>query len=220
MSVGRRKLRLYRVSTLTTSPARLEFHSSEVERASFTQQSTVMAEGEPRVATSLAVGSTVLPGDDVTAAVTVAGDQLRLGGGLIQRGDCVFASKAGVLAHRAPNRFFLLCDNRRYVPATGDTIVGVVVDKLSESYRVQLHGTTTALLPVLAFDGATKRNKPNLEVRSASRCALSSSFVRHTWMTCISRTGATLAGWNRGFRARCYLLEAHGARAYLPRCVY
>jgi hypothetical protein len=124
----------------------------------------------------------VLPGDDVTDNVgrlldgaaqpssssfadAAASTVLKLGAGLLQRGDRVLATKAGVLSFRAPNRFFVLSNHKRYVPAVGDTVVGVVVDKLSEAYRVRLHGTTTAQLPLLAFDGATKRNKPSLEVR-------------------------------------------------------
>jgi hypothetical protein len=123
----------------------------------------------------------VLPGDDLTedvgrlldAAVASASSSsaaaapavLKLGAGLLQRGDRVLATKAGVLSFRAPNRFFVLSNHKRYAPAVGDTVVGVVVDRLSEAYRVRLHGTTTAQLPLLAFDGATKRNKPNLEVR-------------------------------------------------------
>ena len=81
-----------------------------------------------------------------------------------------------MLAHRAPNRFFVDSNARRYVPAVGDTVVGVVADKLAESYRVRLHGTTTAQLPVLAFDGATKRNKPNLEVRRRIVAGVRNSF--------------------------------------------
>jgi exosome complex component RRP40 len=111
----------------------------------------------------------VLPGDDVTDDLALPGDgagaAVRLGNGLAQDGDGgVAATKAGVLSHRAPNRFFALNSQRRYVPAVGDTVVGVVVDRNAEFYRVRLHGTGVAQLPVLAFDGATKRNKPSLAV--------------------------------------------------------
>lgn len=53
---------------------------------------------------------------------------------------------------------------RRYVPKEGDTVVGVVVERGAENYRVSLGGSRLTQLPVLAFDGASKRNKPNLLV--------------------------------------------------------
>jgi exosome complex RNA-binding protein Rrp4 len=42
-------------------------------------------------------------------------------------------------------------------------VVGIVEDRMGEYYRVNIFGSSTALLPILAFDGATKRNKPNLK---------------------------------------------------------
>ena len=76
----------------------------------------------------------------------------------------IVATRAGVLSLRPPNRFYVASSSRRYVPAVGDTVVGVVLDRATEFYRVRLHATGVAQLPVLAFDGATKRNKPSLAV--------------------------------------------------------
>ena len=107
----------------------------------------------------------VLPGDDVTPflAAVLTAPAVRAGQGLLQGADGrVRACRAGVLAHLPPDRFFVLSSHRRFVPAVGDTVVGVVQDKLAEHYRVRLHGTALAHLPLLAFDGATKRNKPDL----------------------------------------------------------
>jgi exosome complex component RRP40 len=106
----------------------------------------------------------VLPGDDVTPLLAaVLSPSIRAGQGLLQGADGrVRACRAGVLAHLPPDRFFVLSSHRRFEPAAGDTVVGVVQDKLAEHYRVRLHGTAIAHLPLLAFDGATKRNKPDL----------------------------------------------------------
>ena len=106
----------------------------------------------------------VLPGDDVTDNVLSVAESLRLGNGLTQLGEGVVATKAGIICHKAPNRFYVTNNQRRYVPAVGDTVVGIVVDRTTDFYRVRLHGTGVAQLPILAFDGATKRNKPNLAV--------------------------------------------------------
>jgi exosome complex component RRP40 len=107
----------------------------------------------------------VLPGDDVTPllAAVLTAPSLRAGQGLLQGADGrVRACRAGVLARLPPDRFFVLSSPRRFLPAVGDTVVGIVQEKLAEHYRVRLHGTALAHLPLLAFDGATKRNKPDL----------------------------------------------------------
>ena len=46
-----------------------------------------------------------------------------------------------------------------------DSVIGVVTDKHSENFDVDIGGPFRALLPVLAFEGATRRNRPNLQVR-------------------------------------------------------
>jgi exosome complex component RRP40 len=53
---------------------------------------------------------------------------------------------------------------KRYIPAEGDEVIGVVVDKLTEAYRVDFGGSVHGTLGMLEFDGASKRNKPNLHV--------------------------------------------------------
>jgi exosome complex component RRP40 len=117
----------------------------------------------------------VLPGDDLTEHITNivtihankgGGSTVRLGAGLEQVGERVLVTKAGRLGYKAPNRFFVLSGGRRYVPCVGDTVIGIVTDRNAEFYRVKLNATTAAILPVLAFDGATKHNKPSLEVGS------------------------------------------------------
>ncbi len=119
----------------------------------------------------------VHPGDVLTAAIeavaagadaggsgSAAAAPIKLGAGLAPVDEDVLATRSGVLSHKAPARFFVLANHRRYFPAVGDAVVGVVTDRNAEAYRVRLHGTTAALLPVLAFDGATKRNKPTLAI--------------------------------------------------------
>lgn len=52
---------------------------------------------------------------------------------------------------------------RRYVPAADDLVIGQVTNRGMESYTVTLFSAHSASLPVLAFEGATRRNRPNLE---------------------------------------------------------
>ena len=53
----------------------------------------------------------------------------------------------------------------QYVPAPQELVIGVVTQKVGEGYRVDIGSAHPASLDGLAFEGATKRNKPNLKVR-------------------------------------------------------
>lgn len=176
----------------------------------------------------------VLPGDDVTSVLTAVAESLRLGQGLCHHDEKVVVTKAGILSYRQPNRFFVLSSQARYVPAVGDTVVGVVVDRTSEAYRVRLHGTAVAMLPLLAFDGATKRNKPSINIGSIVFAQVSGavrafdpelsctaiSGPKKDWMTGQSMfgelKGGTLLQVSSGLARRlldpsCALLSALGA---------
>jgi len=52
----------------------------------------------------------------------------------------------------------------QYVPVMGDMVVGVVLEKFLDSARVELGSAVPAILPVLAFEGATRKNRPNIQV--------------------------------------------------------
>lgn len=52
----------------------------------------------------------------------------------------------------------------QYVPARGDDVIGVVTNKVGESYKVYIGSSEEASLSSIAFPGATKKNKPNIQV--------------------------------------------------------
>lgn len=56
---------------------------------------------------------------------------------------------------------------KKYVPSAGDFVVGVVVARLVDGFRVDVGSAHPAFLPALEFEGATKRNKPSLAVGAA-----------------------------------------------------
>eukprot|EP00842_Homolaphlyctis_polyrhiza_P006243 jgi/Hompol1/661/HPOL_004256-RA len=101
-----------------------------------------------------------MDGSDNQATPTPA---LRLGPGLIQVHGDIIATKAGSVKTAPGNRIWLEASQRRYVPSLGEPVVAVVVSRHTENYRVDIGGPHQASLPVLAFEGATKRNRPNLE---------------------------------------------------------
>ena len=45
-----------------------------------------------------------------------------------------------------------------------ESVIGIIAEKYGENFAVDIGGPFTASLPVLAFEGATRRNRPNLQV--------------------------------------------------------
>lgn len=113
-------------------------------------------------------GTVVLPGDQVGRISS--SKELRIGPGLVQAaGDVIVSTRAGVLRFRPRHRYWYV-DNRtqrRYVPALEDLVVGVVVNRTSEALVVDVGAAVYATLPALAFEGATKRNRPRIAIGDA-----------------------------------------------------
>ena len=152
----------------------------------------------------------VLPGDDVTDLVQ-RGARVRLGRGLDtpssssssssgsrSNSQVVRSVAAGVLKYRAPNTYFVETAKRVYVPAVGDQVVGIIEEKLGEFYKVNIFSSAPALLGKLAFEGATKRNKPELKKGDAVYVRV---CVAHKDLdcevTCIS-SGGVKKEWSSG----------------------
>lgn len=52
----------------------------------------------------------------------------------------------------------------QYVPTKGDAVIGIVTSKSGDIFKVDVGGSEQASLSYLAFEGATKRNRPNVQV--------------------------------------------------------
>ncbi|KAL8450486.1 hypothetical protein Emag_003176 [Eimeria magna] len=78
-----------------------------------------------------------------------------------------------VLPPHAP--VYVCCSsNCRYTPRVGDLVVGVVTSKGSEYYGVNIRSSSPARLAAVGgFEGATRRNKPQLSVGSVLLLRLS-----------------------------------------------
>ncbi|KAI1728367.1 KH domain-containing protein [Ditylenchus destructor] len=80
-----------------------------------------------------------------------------------KRSDGIHATVPGVLRER-DNKMWVVTSSRRYVPHAGDRILGVVTVKAGDFYRVDIGAADLALLSFMSFEGATKRNRPNVRV--------------------------------------------------------
>ncbi|KAH8114749.1 hypothetical protein DFH11DRAFT_1688831 [Phellopilus nigrolimitatus] len=114
------------------------------------------------------MATTTLPGEVVEAQH----GNLKLGPGLLQLSDTqgassIVSTRAGALKHSTNgSRWWVQSNSRRYVPAPQEYVVGMVIGKMGEGWRVDVGAAHAATLDGYAFEGATKRNKPNLKIDS------------------------------------------------------
>ncbi|RWS01662.1 exosome complex component RRP40-like protein, partial [Dinothrombium tinctorium] len=111
----------------------------------------------------------VISGNDITEIIDEAkkstNKKLIIGPGIIKQRDSFFATKCGVLKFREnPPVFWIDYHQKRYIPVRGERIVGIVVQKGGMSVKVDIGTNENAVLSLLAFEGATKRNKPIIQV--------------------------------------------------------
>jgi exosome complex component RRP40 len=108
----------------------------------------------------------VIPGDNVTSKID-ASKKYRLGIGLEHGPDQqIMATMAGRLHHHR-DTWFVWTNSKRYQhPQPHDRVVGIVQDRMgaeggADVYRVDVGAPHTCSLSSLAFEGATKRNRPH-----------------------------------------------------------
>ncbi|ROV88902.1 hypothetical protein VSDG_08951 [Cytospora chrysosperma] len=112
-------------------------------------------------------GPLLLPGDDIDPSniPTHPKKPLQLGPGLRHiPPSTILPSVAGQLVtDRKKNSIWVEYNGGRYVPSQGDLVIGQVHHGAADFYYVQLTPhTSNALLPVLAFEMATKKTRPQL----------------------------------------------------------
>lgn len=111
----------------------------------------------------------ILPGEHITAAEQLHKQRRKLviGPGLSLSDGQIKSNHAGILNFKPPGTFFVDSYLKRYIPARGDCVVGVVTAKLGDFYRVDIGSSEQASLSYLAFEGATKKNRPDVSIGDA-----------------------------------------------------
>ncbi|CAI5526430.1 unnamed protein product [Closterium sp. Naga37s-1] len=109
----------------------------------------------------------MVPGDVAVDLKQVTSSVLRIGPGLRQEGDMVVGMRAGRLKPAGKRKLWVDCSVKRYTPAVEEAVIGIVIDKHMENLDVDIKGPGLAILPALAFEGATRRNRPNLQIGQA-----------------------------------------------------
>ncbi|KAJ0069086.1 hypothetical protein NL108_017649, partial [Boleophthalmus pectinirostris] len=113
------------------------------------------------------VGQVLLPGDEfvceaedtLSLSATARKDTAVCGPGLRRSGDRVLVCVSGHLRHKAPNVFWIQSQSKR-----GECVIGIVTAKSGDVFKVDVGASELASLSYLSFEGATKRNRPNVQV--------------------------------------------------------
>ncbi|KAG6686570.1 hypothetical protein I3842_11G026900 [Carya illinoinensis] len=121
-------------------------------------------ENKPSGSPTSLVDQLVVPGDVVLDLNSMTNQTIKLGGGLRQDCDAIAVTKAGKLRCTKPNKYWVESSQKRYEPHPGDSVLGIVVDSKADNFLVDIKGPALAYLPVLAFEGGTRRNIPKFEV--------------------------------------------------------
>lgn len=89
---------------------------------------------------------------------------------------------------------------RRYAPSNGDSVVGRVARTTVAAYIVDIGAPHPALLPVIAFDGATKQNKPRLAPGDTVYCQVLSAPAGglDVELSCAAPAGVVAKDWVTG----------------------
>ncbi|XP_071644697.1 exosome complex component RRP40 [Temnothorax longispinosus] len=116
------------------------------------------------------VGDVVMPGDSLNNIMPVKKEGrsekefVILGPGLRREGDAVLVCKAGVLRKRDPAVYYVDSYQKRYIPNRGENVVGIVTQKSGDIFKVDIGASEQATLSYLAFEGATKKNRPDVQI--------------------------------------------------------
>ncbi|CAJ0751113.1 114_t:CDS:2 [Entrophospora sp. SA101] len=81
-------------------------------------------------------------------------DKIQLGPGLTQNEESIISLKAGILecSTKSGNKLWVDNNQKRYVPAAGESVLGIVTHKTSEFYRLDIGSAHQAILSNLAFE--------------------------------------------------------------------
>jgi exosome complex component RRP40 len=150
----------------------------------------------------------VLPGEDCIAVNEA--ESITLGAGLRirKRGreadTLISAAVAGPLVtDRCPNgdlRYSVpLPASSRYLPHVGDPVVAEILRATTTHYVCHIGSSHPALLPVLAFDGATKTNRPRLKVGDVVYAVVKAAEPRiDVELSCCAPQGVPAKDWVTG----------------------
>lgn len=119
-------------------------------------------------------------------------------------------SKKKSSSSSSPPTYFIRNNKKRYIPKINDRVIGIIEDRMGgEYYRVNIFGPRPALLHTLEFEGATKRNRPNLQVGNAIYCRVDKVLsYGETYLTCkLSSAEINECGGSNALKRRDWMTD-------------
>lgn len=110
------------------------------------------------------VDTVVLPGDVILNINSDTKSKVIIGPGLRVYSNKVVAAKCGILNKKEPSTYWVDSREKRYIPVRGETVLGVVTSKTGDAFKVDICSSEQAQLSYLSFEGATKKNRPMINV--------------------------------------------------------
>ncbi|KAI9203301.1 uncharacterized protein BJ171DRAFT_443542 [Polychytrium aggregatum] len=163
----------------------------------------------------MASATVVLPGDKIDYQSNPDEEKassIRIGPGLVQDRDDVIAIKAGVLKSSSNGKWWIESSQKRYIPSAGENVLGIITARNVEGYRVDIGAAHPAQLSAFAFEGATKKNRPTLEVGALVYARISvANKDMEPELECISPNSGKADGYGEvkdGFSFNCSLALA------------
>lgn len=162
-----------------------------------------------------------LPGDRlITLDLKNKSDRWILGPGLRRDESSneanIAVTQPGFLRFREPNILWIDTNSQRYVPVQGDQVVGVVTQKMADSWKLDIGSADLATISYLAFEGATKRNRPNVQVGDLLYCRIVTA-IKHMEpeLVCIDSQGRARGMGVLGTDGFMFNVPLHVARRLL-----
>ncbi len=150
----------------------------------------------------------VMPGEDVTDRVISGNKSIKIGPGLAHLDSRVHVTAPGVLKYRAPSNYWVESNHKRYYPNADDQVVGIIDQVAGDFYTVNIFSGSNAILNRQAFEGATKRNKPELKRGDILYArVLKTHKDMDIELSCIATSGSKKE-WSTGETVNCAFLFA------------
>ncbi|KTW30368.1 hypothetical protein T552_00841 [Pneumocystis carinii B80] len=94
--------------------------------------------------------------------------KIQIGQGLayFYQANKLFATQTGWLKQATKKKISIDYNRGKYIPVVGDSVIGQIMIRHGEGYKVDIGSIRQAKLGVLAFENATRKNRPNLQVGS------------------------------------------------------
>lgn len=141
------------------------------------------------------------PGDDLTTIITSRPEiiEVILGKGLILNSNNeIRATLGGSLYSKQNSSYWIESNKRFYEPVINDQIIGIIEERAGDYYKVNISSSSIALLNRLSFEGATKRNRPELKHGDVIYTRVLSCHKHlDTELTCIA-SSSSRRDWSSG----------------------